>query len=748
MLLANEPGMLHAKNPVHHLLGEGGTTMEVVQAVIDHHVREADLDATQARALGALTESLPGGIQILFGGAGTGKSKIAREIVKVSLSLRTSAIAEGRQKSKTRILITCPSNAYTDEVALKILEEAAEVCAGNMPCVIRVHAEETEHKVSKLVADYNRYSDAPKLHMLQEDPDLDAVVTQLDGARELLDRYREHTAQTHAGINDKRLNLMEVSLGTRVLQVTGILRGENGKPYHFAPEGHEETFNEFAIYLNNWSNNGEFGRMDKTAFKDEYRAAVATTLRDVCDIVITTTSQALTATLHENFRPDWVISEELGRASEADFVALTALYDPHYTVLVGDTFQLPPVTKMTPQTEYFQRQAMMSPLTRMIATGYRQYETRTQHRSHDSITQLLKRLAYPDATTSPEVAGRDSCKKVKSVFRQIFGQPQLQCLVLWCDVDSQHAVDSRFSRFNTTNIKVAMYWLARLVQCGIDPGDVLIVVPYTAQVTKYGEMMRKCNQWIQTVEGFPDGVNMGQVRIVSIDDVQGTEGSVVILDTTVSDKPGFMAVSNRMIVALSRAKDGILIIGNSDSLEKGERTESPVKYLAIGKTWAYCKARGTFFKNDEGHIINGLDEIMEARQKIRQGFTEPLRIDCGVTRVNPAVVGFTARAAVENQTEQSNSGSGANNTTTGNKTSADDSWGSTPASGNNGSGANNTTTGNDTSADDSWGSTPASGNNGSVSNTGDDGLVSNIVSGNDNSASGNDDWNSTSANDD
>ena len=48
MLLANEPGMLNTKNPVHHLLGEGETTMELVQAVMDHQVREANLDPTQA----------------------------------------------------------------------------------------------------------------------------------------------------------------------------------------------------------------------------------------------------------------------------------------------------------------------------------------------------------------------------------------------------------------------------------------------------------------------------------------------------------------------------------------------------------------------------------------------------------------------------------------------------------------------------------------------------------------------------
>jgi hypothetical protein len=123
------------------------------------------------------------------------------------------------------------------------------------------------------------------------------------------------------------------------------------------------------------------------------------------------------------------------------------------------------------------------------------------------------------------------------------------------------------------------------------------------------------------------------------------EGSVVILDTTVSDKPGFMAVSNGMIVALSRAKDGILIIGNSDSLEKGEHKDRPVKDLAIGKTWAFCKSHGTFFKNDEGHIINGLDEIMEARQKFREGM-EPLRIDCGVTPLNPPVYIFTPKLSV------------------------------------------------------------------------------------------------------
>jgi hypothetical protein len=58
-------------------------------------------------------------------------------------------------------------------------------------------------------------------------------------------------------------------------------------------------------------------------------------------------------------------------------------------------------------------------------------------------------------------------------------------------------------------------------------------------------------------------------RIVTIDDYQGEENDIIILSLVRSNKQkklGFIKIENRIIVALSRARHGMYIIGNSQCI--------------------------------------------------------------------------------------------------------------------------------------------------------------------------------------
>ena len=69
---------------------------------------------------------------------------------------------------------------------------------------------------------------------------------------------------------------------------------------------------------------------------------------------------------------------------------------------------------------------------------------------------------------------------------------------------------------------------------------------------------------------YPDHDSRRKVRICAVDSFQGEENDIIILSlvrSNMESRIGFLAIENRVCVALSRAKHGLYIIGNMNSLD-------------------------------------------------------------------------------------------------------------------------------------------------------------------------------------
>lgn len=106
-------------------------------------------------------------------------------------------------------------------------------------------------------------------------------------------------------------------------------------------------------------------------------------------------------------------------------------------------------------------------------------------------------------------------------------------------------------------------------------------------ICMYAEQKRlirqKFNQEIWS-DGFKD-----IVKIDTVDSYQGKENRIIILSLTRSDKrhsPGFLRAPNRINVAMSRAMDRLLIVGNVD-IWRGNNKELP-----LGSVVRYMTERG------------------------------------------------------------------------------------------------------------------------------------------------------------
>ena len=109
-------------------------------------------------------------------------------------------------------------------------------------------------------------------------------------------------------------------------------------------------------------------------------------------------------------------------------------------------------------------------------------------------------------------------------------------------------------------------------------------------------LRQKFNQEIWS-DGFKD-----IVKIDTVDSYQGKENRIIILSLTRSDKkhsPGFLRAPNRINVAMSRAMDRLLIVGNAD-IWKGNNKELPLGSVVRYMTESGEKAGYKFISAEQG----------------------------------------------------------------------------------------------------------------------------------------------------
>ncbi len=58
------------------------------------------------------------------------------------------------------------------------------------------------------------------------------------------------------------------------------------------------------------------------------------------------------------------------------------------------------------------------------------------------------------------------------------------------------------------------------------------------------------------------------LTLAKVDGYQGYQNHIVILDFVMTDQPGFLNEMNRLVVALSRARDGLYVLANKTAWDK------------------------------------------------------------------------------------------------------------------------------------------------------------------------------------
>ncbi|KAF6211094.1 hypothetical protein GE061_014208 [Apolygus lucorum] len=263
-----------------------------------------------------------------------------------------------------------------------------------------------------------------------------------------------------------------------------------------------------------------------------------------CDaevIGMTTTAAAKYYKMMDFLKPKIILVEEAAEVIEAHTVASLSKHCEHL-ILVGDHKQLRPLTS----SYLIGKDAHLdvSMYERLVRNGFPHCTLNTQYRMRPEIASLIAPAVYPDLVNDSSV---DELPHVLGVCADLYFVDH--------NVQEDETIET-VSRWNVYEAEFLLALCIYLVRQGYQPDQITVLATYAEQESYFNK--EKLN--------YPE---LDEVLMATVDSFQGKESDIVLLSlvrSNVEGNIGFLAQRNRINVALSRAKRGLFITGNSRSL--------------------------------------------------------------------------------------------------------------------------------------------------------------------------------------
>ncbi|MBU3070217.1 AAA family ATPase [Aestuariicella sp. G3-2] len=292
--------------------------------------------------------------------------------------------------------------------------------------------------------------------------------------------------------------------------------------------------------------------------------------------------------IHNNVY-DWVIIDEAARSISSELAI--AMQSAKRVLLVGDHLQLPPLYSETHKQALAKKlglsadrsdldEILQSDFARAFNSDYGRQASAallTQYRMADPIGNLVSATFYDGKLENGD-------REVPDIY---WGVPEvLNSTVTWLDTSplggrANHIEGKGKSILNPCEADQIISILKKIaadeelvnrLSSVVGENEAAIGV-----ICMYGEQKRHVRQkfsqevWAESFKSL--------VKIDTVDSYQGKENRIIILTLTRSDgdyTPGFLRTPNRINVAMSRAMDRLLIVGNSAMWRSGNNKELPL----------------------------------------------------------------------------------------------------------------------------------------------------------------------------
>lgn len=252
-----------------------------------------------------------------------------------------------------------------------------------------------------------------------------------------------------------------------------------------------------------------------------------------------------------NFNYDTIIMEESGQILEIEsFIPMTLqknMSNLKRVILLGDENQLPPIVK----SQAIRTQCLyhLSLFSRLLKSGYNNCVIlNEQGRSRSEIVDLY-RYKYDNLIDMKEI--------IKKFNKNNFAfKYNIQFINVEEFNSKGEEINSNNSYYNLAEAEYCIGIFMYMCLVGYNPSQISILTTYNGQKELIKEIYNKKCGWNKLFS------NIG--KISTVDKYQGQQNDYIILSLVRTKKIGYLRDIRRFIVSLSRARQGLYILGKWD----------------------------------------------------------------------------------------------------------------------------------------------------------------------------------------
>ena len=304
---------------------------------------------------------------------------------------------------------------------------------------------------------------------------------------------------------------------------------------------------------------GELSNIDQK----KYRSLQNKTEREIlqaADVICCTCVGAGDPRL-KNFRFRQVLIDEATQAIEAEALIPIAM-GAKQVVFVGDHCQLGPVVMCKTAAKAGLTQSLFE---RLVLIGIRPIRLQVQYRMHPALSEFPSNMFYEGSLQNgvteddrkllnlPEFAGKED-----------FPWPVPSKPMFFYSITGMEEISSSGTSYlNRTEASYVEKCVTHLLRMGVTPGQIGVITPYDGQRKYVSDYMRRAGALASSL--------YEAIEVASVDAFQGREKDFILVSCVRSSETqgiGFLSDPRRLNVALTRARLGIVVMGNPRVLSK------------------------------------------------------------------------------------------------------------------------------------------------------------------------------------
>ncbi|KAK1734284.1 DNA helicase [Skeletonema marinoi] len=289
----------------------------------------------------------------------------------------------------------------------------------------------------------------------------------------------------------------------------------------------------------------------------QYTNDVQTMIMRTAPVVVTSCISAQQMLSDDSAAFPIVVLDEAAQTTEPALMCALTAAGADQLIMVGDTKQLPPT--VTSQNVELRKSIGISPMERLMKNGAEEFVLKEQYRMPAALLKHPNEHFY-DSMVKCATESNNETPNPKG-----FPWPNQIEPLAFLQVGNDSEVTHNFGgRSNPKEADVIIHIVLKLISAGdVRAENIAIITPYSKQV----QLLRA---ELNSASIIHHGLGLSDIQVGSVDSFQGQEKELVLFSAVRSNllnELGFLRDARRLNVAITRAKRGLIVVGDSAVLK-------------------------------------------------------------------------------------------------------------------------------------------------------------------------------------